>query len=745
MRTGPILAAAAVLLLGSAALTNPPAPNERGGPPTPSSGTNQIDRLLRELETTRGSLANPELSPEEHVRARAREDSLLASLIEAAPHDHRTPSWMLDRAEAVLESQRARMTDLSVLHGLPTREQRRDLARAAWECVQLTVAAQDAAQRAVRELQAPLLDGASRRMTPEEIERADEVLSALISDVLGRRVPLLRGRSAALLGAAVDHPSERAEFARLAVESLEPLALTDPIDAARRDLALGAAILIETGAQRPLPDQRSRARTIARRTIEALADARHPSLESLLFESRLLLLRSARTSDDASALALALRESTQHSPDNSAKSILREEAIARALLSDHALPEEGAEDRFRFALSRLLAAASPREQHAEAPDPSLRARVYQKIGPLLPRGLDYARLEPDAAFARALAVGRDRAGRSESLALLAHVADRNDAGPLRADALWEAAVLLAGSDDPEDMLNAADVLCMLVEEFPDDARARQAADEALRLVEYVGASTRPGARLAERAVQVRLTALAAAYRIAEPGPAGDELRLKRARALLAQGSPDPRVLADVLSSLAGVQSGVARRDADALAVDAIELALDAAAASPDPDKRHSATADIARRAIQWANERSPARADRYRLLLADALLALRDARALPIYWELLRADPLPDGTTRDALRLSLARAQRLAGHETAAFESLRSLVDGLRRPATADDHAHDLFWGAWAELLELLAGRNTDGEHSGTIRLRIRNLELIDPELGGDPYRARIRAVGDGL
>jgi hypothetical protein len=44
-------------------------------------------------------------------------------------------------------------------------------------------------------------------------------------------------------------------------------------------------------------------------------------------------------------------------------------------------------------------------------------------------------------------------------------------------------------------------------------------------------------------------------------------------------------------------------------------------------------------------------------------------------------------------------------------------------------------------MLELLADQNGGGARAGTIRAHIKRLETIDAELGGEPWRTRIRAV----
>src|SRR5262249_7106887 len=147
------------------------------------------------------------------------------------------------------------------------------------------------------------------------------------------------------------------------------------------------------------------------------------------------------------------------------------------------------------------------------------------------------------------------------------------------------------------------------------------------------------------------------------------------------------------------------------------------------------------RASSWAGAHAPASLPRFRLDRADAMVEAGMADARAIYESILPAGAaLPGGDAR--IRLGLARALILAGDQSAAFPHLRHVASALDAPAPAGTPRPEYFWHAWCLMLELLADQNKDGARSGSIRAQIRRLETIDPELGGEPWRGRIKGVG---
>jgi hypothetical protein len=90
-----------------------------------------------------------------------------------------------------------------------------------------------------------------------------------------------------------------------------------------------------------------------------------------------------------------------------------------------------------------------------------------------------------------------------------------------------------------------------------------------------------------------------------------------------------------------------------------------------------------------------------------------------------------------------ARAQRATGDSTAAFATLRSLVDVLEN-APASQRPPE-FFAAWADMLEILAADNAGGRRSEQIRLRITHLRSLDATLGSPESAERIDMVARSI
>ena len=119
---------------------------------------------------------------------------------------------------------------------------------------------------------------------------------------------------------------------------------------------------------------------------------------------------------------------------------------------------------------------------------------------------------------------------------------------------------------------------------------------------------------------------------------------------------------------------------------------------------------------------------------ADAMVELGSTGAAALYSDLLQRNAaVPGGEAR--LRLGLARAVLGGGDAVGAFAQLRDLAERLNAP-TADGRIRaDEFWHAWTIMLELSAGRGR------SVRAHAAGLAEIDPELGGRPWRSRIRSA----
>ena len=92
--------------------------------------------------------------------------------------------------------------------------------------------------------------------------------------------------------------------------------------------------------------------------------------------------------------------------------------------------------------------------------------------------------------------------------------------------------------------------------------------------------------------------------------------------------------------------------------------------------------------------------------------------------------------------LELMRAQTLAGlgQTRTAFEALSALST---RIDTTGNHT-STYWQAWALMLETIVDAGSQGDKADAVR-HIARLELIDPNLGGSPWRQRIIAARQTL
>jgi hypothetical protein len=145
----------------------------------------------------------------------------------------------------------------------------------------------------------------------------------------------------------------------------------------------------------------------------------------------------------------------------------------------------------------------------------------------------------------------------------------------------------------------------------------------------------------------------------------------------------------------------------------------------------------------------------FQLRLGEALLEANDPSALVLFTQLTDAPGGDghDGTRPDPnrVRLGLGRAQRLAGDNRSAFVTLRALADDLDQTPSAEpvragkNPRPDAYWGACAEMLEILALDNASGDRAPEIRLQLNRLALIDPGFGPEPWRSRILKVRDSI
>lgn len=352
----------------------------------------------------------------------------------------------------------------------------------------------------------------------------------------------------------------------------------------------------------------------------------------------------------------------------------------------------GASEPF-LPLLRLLERAE--REHADAWPPILTDRMARAAA-LAPERVGEApalvRLEVAAAWSRTPET------RPRARALLGSLV--NSESPERPEALWRLGVLERGLDTPESRDRAGELLRTLAETYPDHPRAGDALAGAIALT-------------ADQSVRRRLLLLAVTGHTERPEI--DLWRLNLAELL------DGTERLDMLERIApdGRESTLARRlykpAAESIVAKAAEPAplLERAgaflAAHADPD----AASWLARASTAW--------------LPADPTRARGLAE---------RAMQVSSGTPTPETELSLVRAQLATGQRSPATARLSALASRLD---AANDRS-DAFWESWTLLLET-AGRD-DPEAA---RAHLARLELLDPDLGGDPWHRRLKDLRASL
>lgn len=475
-----------------------------------------------------------------------------------------------------------------------------------------------------------------------------------------------------------------------------------------------------------LPDQFSRVQNAVQQARQALVDVGDdPAADSLAARATLL---DAALRDDAAAAAQAaeLLEAifvVDADADAARRLMLahalalagkRDEArsVADALASDIGvlgLPDPLAEElgllRSRFDLGSSIAPADDwaqlvAEAHARRMlgDPATRPRAFdpllawaareQRREPIVWRLIAAAtdKLELDAfpdpvLFARGMGLSPDRP--REALELLLRLADRNaaaaEASVLR-EALWESAVLARDLSDQR----ASTLLERFATTWPRDGRSTDALIVALDLT--------PDNEPARRAALLSHLVDAAADHSSV-----DAWRLELASHL--DASAALRVLGDIPAN-------------SEAAPPAANLAWSLLESADDPAGLSSGIALLDRLA--------DARAGALRRRLARALLPGDPAGAL---------DAITPLAARDA-ELNLLRAQALLG--VGRRDEGLSILESQAATLSPDRPEH---WQVWTMLLETIA---PDSSQADALRAHLFRLRLIDPDLGGDPWRARL-------
>lgn len=379
---------------------------------------------------------------------------------------------------------------------------------------------------------------------------------------------------------------------------------------------------------------------------------------------------------------------------------LIEIAAARLGLRDQAPEVRG--DAFMRSLGAQAVAAARIEAGAdprlvlEALPKDQPVRIAQVVEQLLARGTPRLSIPAGALLAHARVIA-DRRGRFQEA-----IESMTALGPRAPIAYRDAARLLAGRGADE---RASSLYQRFAQALPDDPGAPDAAARAVALasddarpsvlawaIEAHGEHARaPAWKLELAALRGGRDALPLLRRVDPEGPLGEraaQLRLS--------------IIDDVLRL--GATTGKAR----------IELLLEA---------------------IDVAMRIAPAEVPRYRLELGRDALTDHPERAHEQASRVVGSDHATGAERLDA-RLLRARAYDATGETKAAFEDYGVAAEALDDRGLRDQR----FWRASTRRLEIMAER---GGEQGRERARQHAiaLSLTDPELGGEPWAPRLRAL----
>ncbi len=633
------------------------------------------------------------------------------------------PSAALTEAGTGLETLAREGADASVLVGIPTPAQReRALSEARATLTKLDTS------RALLERRAAVL----RARSGNEAEQRE--LAEITDGELGLRWPLLRARALLLIaaaGPAADGGKPAQEAAALlariepgwtAGESLRRVTLALAFrwaDKSRYPGAPTAFDLLAGVAELPVGDDPTRTVPVAL-SIEA-----HAALAILRTAGNERLddiIASFRNAAATGAFSQAVRT-------DPLTALFVDEVDARLRLR---LDQPGAVRDAASIHAGLAALLSRIDPGARGEQAALQRLVCDKIAAAVESvGADPLKLPPLAAFAVARSMTDDPSRRSAGVELLLTLARREDPGPLGPESLWIAASSLA-SRTPAEQRSLVSLLLELAHRFPSSNRAPAALASALDLTTALNATSAAPADTAQNA-DLRQRALELALERQPPVANPDPLRLELATLVLGSSAPSLATLRRAFQLVEPIDpTSLARIAADDALLDAFNSAPSA------PTER----LDRAKLALNWARRARPLLVPGYELDLLDALLAdpagLAEARALA-------ADiNARSGSWALSVRYRGIAAQaeldRAAGDQAGALALLRAFAESVDRPAanspgTAPRPAE--FWDAWAEILTLIESATDAAE----VRLRVRQLKLIDPVLGSGPAAQRLLAL----
>jgi hypothetical protein len=541
---------------------------------------------------------------------------------------------------------------------------------------------------------------ATRRAALDAVTLIDEDPRLAVDD---DRIASARGR-ALLLAAAASTGDQRRELAQRAIDAIGPE--RDALDTASL-----ARELARASAHRLLGDTDEAARLLA----TVLASPLRPGLlRGLAGEIELERARQAAPADASPRPPRTnpFFDAVSRTAD-AGWSLLYAETLAAARFE--AAQSAGA--RFDPAaviapLNTLLGQRdilrTDRERRGLA-YPRLAAAVELLASTAGDGALDTLPLE--AVFAAGLVAEESGDGaRAEALLLrvAARTPERADDEPLPGNALLVAARVAQARGDRE---QSARLLGRLAKEHPDHPDAPQAIAAA---IENAGAADRPGL-------------LAFAIESFGAHPFADAWRL-----LLAADWADERSLA-LLDDVA--PTGGLAREAQAMTLAVVDELLARTAEPSDA---------LLRRSVETAEALNRPDTSIRRGALASRLIDSNPAEAEAIFTALIEAETQSPGSTGvaggvEALRLGRARALAALGRPGDAVEALRRIVARIDRAAFTNPAVRtETYWAATTLLLELA---EANGGERASIAAHLTRLRLLDPDLGGEPWRARLDAV----
>lgn len=696
--------------------------------PTSDLAPLDVNELLQRLDSLR---SEPVPAPGSADQI----DALLGQLIVRSPNDDRCATWMVDRAALRLARLAADTSDLSVMLGIPTRAQRRNVGEGAAAALAQLAQARIRADESVRRLESGLMGTGVKDAVAAASQAAavEARLSTLVDLEQTQRIPFHEAWAQSLIAASAES-GDRVSALNAAAKSLALVRLGSPAGESARQALLASTLHLASGGQN------------AAANIKALIEQARAGAPDSTTRLRLAMLAAMLETPDHHEPA----PSTQVL--STGERLLLAEARARALLEVGRPGAPGWNTRVARACTVLLEAkdssVGPNDPDASA----LRLLIYAKIAQIIDPTVPAAQLPAEALFGRAVALAaEDSSSREVGMLFDLLIARADLAPPLRADVLWEAGVHVGRQT------NEADKRCPLsfvplVTEFPKDPRSPQAAWNFIERCGCAAAASGSDSPV-DPATCERLVQFALDHPIAGIDPAvidrwrAELLRLIWNRCMVAGWSREQidRVLR-LWSDLSPAQSAkIANLTGPRRLLTNMDQrgwsGIDASARLGVEEAALSWAIDIERRDVTIGAAADVA-AIRLRIGESKVGLGRKDA-AGDLQALVGSAADAPGSPDRGRFRVLLGRALRLSGESESAAAALRAFTDEFDAPGPGSVTLRPAaYWQAWAEMLEMQAAANADGSKTAPIDAQIKRLELIDPSLGGDPGTAdRIRAA----